>query len=343
MSKIERSKIALHHMRIALPQFMDQLSTMMAPQARAAGLDFRMRLEGVRHGYFYGDSLRINQILINLLSNAIKFTPSGGRVEFTAEEIPPLQAGQVRYLFTVRDTGVGMTEDFLTRIFEPFFRGRNVSDIEGTGLGLSITKGLTDLMDGKITVESHPDRGTVFQVELEHQIASDQDSACAAADLSAFSKLSGKNPLAGRRFLVAEDNKINAEILCGLLEMYGAESEVRSDGALTVEAFQTVEPGTYDAILMDILMPCMNGYEAARAIRSLKRPDAKTIPIVAMTANAFAEDVQASVDAGMTAHVAKPVDPELLRTVLTDILEGAKKGPFPQPAEGRHRQGRVKF
>lgn len=343
MSKIERSKIALHHMRIALPQFMDQLSTMMAPQARAAGLDFRMRLEGVRHGYFYGDSLRINQILINLLSNAIKFTPSGGRVEFTAEEIPPLQAGQVRYLFTVRDTGVGMTEDFLTRIFEPFFRGRNVSDIEGTGLGLSITKGLTDLMDGKITVESHPDRGTVFQVELEHQIAPDQDSACAAADLTAFSKLSGKNPLAGRRFLVAEDNKINAEILCGLLEMYGAESEVRSDGALTVEAFQTVEPGTYDAILMDILMPCMNGYEAARAIRSLKRPDAKTIPIVAMTANAFAEDVQASVDAGMTAHVAKPVDPELLRTVLTDILEGAKKGPFPQPAEGCHRQGRVKF
>lgn len=368
MSKIEQSKITLNHMRMSLSGLLEQLSAIMAPQAEAAGLRFTIRRLNIEHEYFYGDHLRINQILINLLSNAVKFTPEGGCVEFLAEEIEAKEAvtgeskteeageeefkpeeavageskpkeavaeeikpetanpggspGRVRYRFTVRDTGIGMTDEFLSHLFEPFTR--DATRVEGTGLGLSITKGLVDLMGGSITVESHVHAGTVFQVELECERAPKREPDPVLAGPGAVCPLKDQI-FKGRRFLIAEDNTINAEILCELLKMQGAESDIRTDGALAVQAFRDAPPGTYDAVLMDIRMPEMNGYEATKAIRRMDREDAGSIPIIAMTANAFSEDVQAALEAGMNAHIAKPIDMDVLKTALGGAINGLYK------------------
>lgn len=319
MSKIERAKIKLNRLPIDLGECGRQLDAMMQPQAQSAGVALSISVGALTHGIFYGDPLRVNQILINLVSNAIKFTPRGGRVEVRMEEIPPCEnTARARYRLTVADTGIGMDAQFLGHIFEPFTRGAGVDRIEGTGLGLSITKGLIDLMGGTIQVESTPGRGTEFQVELSADPTEPAEETSRAA--SGIGGEKDKAPLAGRRFLVAEDNAINAEILCGLLELYGAESLVEPNGAQAVEAFSQARPGAFDAILMDIQMPVMNGYDATRTIRELARKDAKTVPIIAMTANAFAEDVQAALEAGMTAHVAKPIDTSVLCSTLVAAL-----------------------
>ncbi len=319
MSRIERSKIVMSQRPLSLPDLIVQLSAIIEPQAKAAGLRFEMREKDIVHEYFYGDSLRINQILINLLSNAVKFTPEGGRVAFQVEEVAPVEkTGHVRYRFTICDTGIGMSEEFLNHIFEPFAREDTILRIEGTGLGLSITKGLVELMQGDISVESRINEGSTFQIELEFEQVEHVESVCEKGALNAgFSK---DKPFAGYTFLIAEDHPINAELLSALLAMSGAESVVKTDGVQALQAIETAPPGTYDAVLMDIQMPNMTGYEATRAIRELDRPDARTIPIVAMTANAFAEDVQACLDAGMDAHVAKPIDVDVLRITLGRVL-----------------------
>ncbi len=321
MSKIERSKITLNRMKIFLPDLIEQMSAMMAPQAREASLRFEIEAKGVRHNYFYGDSLRISQILINLLSNAIKFTPEGGAVHCLVEELDPADDPLcARYRFTISDTGIGMSEELLTHIFEPFARSRNARYVEGTGLGLSITKGLVDLMKGEISVESRAYQGTTFRVELECEYLGAELDARTDAGEARPPASEHTEIFAGRCFLVAEDNAINSEILCELLQMYGAKAVVKTDGAQTVRAFQEAAPGAFDAILLDIQMPVMNGYEAARAIRGMKRADAGIVPIIAMTANAFAEDIQASIDAGMDAHVAKPIDLEVLNATFLRLL-----------------------
>ncbi|WP_243134299.1 PAS domain-containing hybrid sensor histidine kinase/response regulator [Enterocloster asparagiformis] len=330
MSKIESSQITLNRMRISIREMLGQLSAIMSSQARSAGLTFSIHAGEIVHPCFYGDALRINQILINILSNAVKYTPEGGRVDFQAEEIPPVGRDCARYRFTVSDTGVGMTEEFLNHVFEPFTRSRQTTRVEGTGLGLSITKGLVNLMGGAISVESVVHQGTVFQVELEGEIVEDGGESCGQSagepDGRQYADEVNRRTFGGRLFLVAEDNEINAEILCELLSMYGAKTVVRQNGAQAVRAFAEAAPGTYDAILMDVQMPEMNGYEATRAIRSMERPDAAVIPIIAMTANAFAEDVKAAMEAGMTAHVAKPIDVEILRGSLRNVLDGSGKG-----------------
>lgn len=333
MSRIEQSRISLNHMKLLLPDIVDQLTAILIPQAREQGVRLSVCLEQVSHTAFYGDSLRINQILINLLSNAIKFTPAGGRVDFFVEEFAPDHApadaeaeepatdhtqADIRYRFTVQDTGIGMSGEFLKHIFEPFTREQAAAQIEGTGLGLSIAKRLVDIMGGEISVESRIGQGSRFTVELEFEKA--EPSLNVNADKGETSDSKMTDLLTGRRFLVAEDNEINAEILRELLYMEGASCVRREDGVRTVEAFRSAEPGTYDAILMDIQMPGMNGYEATRAIRSLDRRDAKEVPIIAMTANAFAEDVQAALEAGMNAHVAKSIDMDLLRAALGKVF-----------------------
>ena len=321
MSKIESSQIKLNNMKIYLPDLLDQLSAIMSPQARDAGLQLTISTEGITHKYFYGDSLRSNQILINILSNAVKYTPEGGTVDFTVEEIPAVNGpDRVRYRFTVSDTGVGMSEEFLSRIFEPFTRSSGTMRVEGTGLGLSITKGLVELMGGTISVKSLPHRGSTFCVELEGECADGELENPGERGGAESPDAANRKLFAGRRFLIAEDNAINAEILCELLSIYGAETAVKTDGAQALKEFREAAPGTYDAVLMDIQMPEMNGYEATRRIRRLERPDAWEIPVVAMTANAFAEDVREAMDAGMTAHVAKPIDVEVLRETLKKVL-----------------------
>lgn len=320
MSKIERGKIELNLEDIDITDLAGQLSGMLASQAETAGLKFTVQLSNVLHTKFSGDSLRINQILINILGNAIKFTPEGGTVGFQVEEISPREGQEgVRYLFTIRDTGIGMTEDFLKHIFEPFTRNRNTAHVEGTGLGLSITKGLVDLMNGEISVDSKERKGTTFRVELEFEAPKNDKGE--TDDLQA-ERVGVPDSIVfeGCCFLVAEDNAINSEILCELLHMFGACSVVKTDGLQAVQAFREAAPGTYDAILMDIQMPDMNGYEATRAIRKTAKTDAATIPIIAMTANAFAEDIQAALEAGMDAHVAKPIDIKNLLATLKKIL-----------------------
>lgn len=320
MSKIEQSKILLNQIPIAIPELLNQLSVMMTPQAKEAGLNFSVQVEQLRHPYVLGDPLRINQILINILSNAIKFTPEGGRVDFLVEELEPKKVTAARFRFTVSDTGIGMSEGFITHLFDPFARNSSVTRVEGTGLGLSITKGLVDLMEGDISVESQVNRGTIFRVELECEISQEKERIHPEAMAESFGSVR-KQGLAGRRFLVVEDNAINAEILTELLSMLGAESIVRPDGRQAVRTFQAAPPQTFDAILMDIQMPVMNGYEATKVIRKMDRDDAADIPIIAMTANAFAEDVQASLDVGMTAHVAKPIDVDVLQNTLYTVLD----------------------
>lgn len=295
MNRIERSNIAMNLRPLSLFDLIDEITAIIESRAKDAGLQFIVEKKSIRKDAFYGDPLRVNQVLINLVSNAVKFTPEGGRVE----EIPPLESGnRVRFRFTIRDTGIGMSEDFLTRVFDPFTRGNTAMNIEGTGLGLSITKGLVDRMGGTISVESQINRGSLFRVELEFETVKNQKETRENSGMENSALLSEK-PFFGRVFLIAEDHPINAELLHQLLLMDGARSVIKTDGAQVVREFDNTAPGTYDAILMDIQMPVMTGHEAARAIRNLSRPDAKTIPIVAMTANAFAEDVQASLDAGM--------------------------------------------
>lgn len=315
MSQIEQSRIQLNDVRISVTEFVEQLNTIMAPQAKNTGINFSVYVDNILHPYFIGDHLRINQILINILGNAFKFTAEGGKVDFYMEEIPAKQQGErARYRFTIRDTGVGMSEEFKKHLFEPFMRSKETVKVEGTGLGLSITKGLVDLMGGNISVESQLHKGTAFQIELECKVAEKPD------DQDVYNQKEeerDENLLQGLHFLVVEDNAINSEILCELLEMQGAASTVRENGHLGVMEFQNACPGTYDAILMDIQMPVMNGLEAATAIRDLERPDAQTIPIIAMTANAFAEDIQASLKSGMNDHVAKPISMDELCSAIT--------------------------
>ena len=325
MSKIERSQITLNRVRLRMPEVIEQLSAIMGPQARIKAIQLNISANQIEHTVFYGDALRINQILINILSNAVKFTPEGGTIDFIVEEIPGSDQNQVRYRFTIRDTGIGIEPQFLEHLFDPFARSSQVGQIEGTGLGLSITRGLIELMNGSLQVESQVGQGSTFVIELacEPELNGNPDG-----ERPAEGSLSSQadTTLEGRRFLIVEDNLINAEILSGILELADAEFEVCYDGKQAVSRFSEQPEGYYDAILMDIQMPVMNGYEATRVIRQLKRADAGQIPIVAMTANAFAEDVEASAAAGMSAHVAKPIDLDLLYAVLNRVLpEKTKK------------------
>lgn len=321
MSRIEQAKIRLNRERICLRELAAQVTEIIAPQADAGGIQYDIETGGITNPYFYGDALRTSQILINILGNAVKFTPRGGAVRFFVEEIPAAKGSDwARYRFTVSDTGIGMSEETQVHLFEPFARSSTVSRVEGSGLGLSIVKGLVELMEGEISVRSELGKGSVFQVELECEISSAEETK-KEPDEQHMEKPEGQT-LMGYRFLVAEDNEINAEILCEILRMYGAESDVEENGAQAVERFFAAAPETYDAVLMDIQMPKMNGYEAARTIRANERNDAKTIPIIAMTANAFEEDIRAALQAGMNAHIAKPVDIGVLLTELNQVLAG---------------------
>ena len=317
MSKIEHRDMELNRECLSLNELVEQVCTMVRPQALEKHQQFHVKIGTIFHEYFYGDGLRINQILINILGNAVKFTPEGGQVDFFVDELPA--ANCAHYQFVIRDTGMGMSPEFLTRVFEPFARGMRASRVQGTGLGLSITKGLVERMGGTITAESQEGKGSLFQIDLEFEAGVEAPAGANEKEQPNIPEKAA-DILAGRHFLIAEDNEINAEILQSLLEIHGAGSQLETDGKKAVEAYRDAAPGTYDAVLMDIRMPEMNGYEAARAIRGMKREDAGRIPIIAMTANAFAEDVQAALKAGMTAHVAKPIDLDVLKTTLKNAL-----------------------
>lgn len=312
MSKIESGKMALASEPFDLAETILALEMILKSQCDDRRQTLRFDLH-ITHKEVIGDCMRLKQIFMNLLSNAVKFTPQGGTIALTARE-QRQQADHAVYRFTVEDNGIGMSSEVQRVIFTPFERSGDatVRQTEGTGLGLAITKNLVSAMGGQITVKSEPGEGTSFCVDLELMLQAADDMELPSSEGIQLNESS----FSGKRFLVAEDNAINQEIVVELLSGYGAMVDATDHGRQALERFLGSEPGYYDVILMDIQMPVMNGYEAARAIRSCSHPQAGSIPIIAMTANVFAEDVLAARNAGMDVHIAKPIDLKLLYQVL---------------------------
>ena len=444
MSKIESGGVMLNRESVSLADQVWQVDSIVHPQARERGQHFEIRLHGIVHEFFAGDAVRLRQVIINLLSNAIKYTPAGGHILFEVSELESEDMDHAVIRFSVKDTGCGMTQEFLEKIFDPFTRAENstTNKIQGTGLGMAITKKIVDLMGGSIEVRSQPDQGSTFVVTLPMEIDKEAavefpcKSVLVVSDEETFveniraafresevcvrvagteaeaerllergpvdavllgSRLEGRSlkaslprlrekagkalliycceytgqaqldgigkqggvdgmvarpvflstlahtleqaegllpesseesgsVLNGLRFLCAEDNVLNAEILTAVLDMNGAQCVIYPDGEKLVQAFAAVKPGDFDAILMDVQMPVMNGLDATRAIRRSANSLGKTIPIIAMTANAFSEDVQNCLNAGMDAHVSKPLDIGTLERTLRTVLGGKFSG-----------------
>ena len=306
MSRIESGKTTLNVEKMNLPQQVSQLDSIIRQQAGQRRQTFTVNTH-LQHENVLADPNRLNQVLMNILSNAVKYTPKGGHIRLEMEELPRNEHF-ARYRFVVQDDGIGMSEEFQKTLFDPFTREEKsgTNKVQGTGLGMAITKSIVDLMGGSISVESAPGRGTRFEVVLEFPIDTESDHAQKVQALP--EEAEETSPLSGMKFLCAEDNAINAEILEMLLESKGASCTVCSNGQEIVDAFASVKPGEYDMILMDVQMPVMDGLEATRRIRNGENPLGRIIPILAMTANAFLEDMQKSKEAGMDEHLSKPVD-----------------------------------
>ena len=314
MSRIESGKTTLSVEPMHLSQQLDQLSTMIRAQASEKAQTFTVSTH-LRHENLLADPTRLNQVLMNILSNAVKYTPRGGHIRFEVEELPRNEH-YAKYRFVVQDDGIGMSEAYQKTLFDPFTREERsgTNRVQGTGLGMAITKNIVDLMGGSISVESATGKGTRFEVVLEFPIDTEADAVPKAQALP--EEPEDVSPLCGMNFLCAEDNAINAEILELLLESKGAHCKIYPNGQELVDAFVRVKPGEYDMILMDVQMPVMDGLEAARRIRSSENPLGRVIPILAMTANAFLEDMQKSKEAGMDEHLSKPVDIDALEQTV---------------------------
>ena len=355
MSKIESGKMTLAEEVIELPEVMDTIVSIMQSSVKARQQQFDVRLRHIRHEQLCCDSLRLRQVLINVLSNASKFTPPGGTVSFDIEETASENAAKAWFKFTVRDTGIGIKPEFLRDIFKPFTRERDsrIDKTEGSGLGMAISKKIVDLMGGTIEVSSEVGTGTEFTISepLPIILISAYDSAdvetkarqagvngfmtkpvfmstlCRALQRyvlgqAAADEQKSKTDFSGKRFLLVEDNALNREIAMEMLESAGAVVESACDGAEGAAKFAAEPAGYYDLLLMDVQMPVMNGYEATQKIRASAKTDARTVPIVAMTADAFAEDIIEAKKAGMNSHLAKPLN---LATLVREINKQLQK------------------
>ena len=312
MSKIENGELTLTEEPLTREAFLIAVDTVIRPLMEERHIRFTCRMD-VGPDCILVDPLRFNQIFFNLLSNAAKFTPEGGTVAFTVEEVPS-KGEKAGLRFTVRDSGCGMSADFLQHIYDPFSQERSQlnSGTAGTGLGLPIVKSLVDAMGGTITVQSKPGAGTEFTVTLY--------VLPAQAEAASTEPARPTGGLSGIRILLVEDNDINVYVAKLILEDAGCVVTVARNGLDAVEQFSASVPGQFDAILMDVRMPVMDGMEATKAIRALSRPDAVTIPIIAMTADAFAEEQKRTLAAGMNYHLSKPIDPELLYAALVEQI-----------------------
>ena len=321
MSKIEAGKTVFKYSDFSIVDFIQELDTIFHAQIHEKKQTFTITKENIRHEWVNGDRVHLMQIFSNLLSNAIKYTQEGGEIQLLAEECESNSSVYAKYRFLVSDNGMGMSADFKNTIFDTFTRAENsmTNKIQGTGLGMAITKNLVDSMGGTIDVESEPGQGSCFEIFMDLKIAEEESVSLA---LQAETDEQDGNILQGMKFLCAEDNKLNAEILTELLKLEGAECTICENGEEILKAFEQSVPGDYDMILMDVQMPVMNGYEATKAIRRGSHELAKKIPIIAMTANAFSEDIQHSLAAGMNAHVSKPVEMTVLEKTIRSIKSG---------------------
>ena len=317
ISRIESGKLEYKPVLVDLRDMTDTVLSIARGYMENRDLNFSVSREELKNPYVMADELRIREVLLNIISNAVKFTKDGGTISFAAENAPGNDENHIIVRYRISDTGIGMSEEFQTRIFDEFSQENNGArtSYKGTGLGMAIAKQYVDLMGGKIEVSSRQGVGSAFTVEIplliaEHVLTEEKE------------KLRKDIDLHGLHVLLAEDNDLNAEIAIALLEEKGMIVTRTTDGKSALTQFCNTVQGTFDLILMDIMMPEMNGYETTKVIRNLPdRPDGKEIPIIAMTANAFAEDVQAALKAGMDDHVAKPIDMSILISVITKYIE----------------------
>ena len=315
MARIESGKVQLDEGPTSIPKMFADLETIVSESAKARNIDLKFHIDKLENEAIFADELHVNEISLNLISNAIKYTEPGGNVDVFVKQIYTKRPGYAAYEIKVADNGIGMSQQFLENIFESFERERSTttSGIEGTGLGMSITKRLVDLMDGSIDVESTLGHGSTFTVVLEFRIRYGNEDEVATGEIEVTEE---KVELKGKRVLVVEDNELNREIAKDLLEEEGMIVEEAVNGLEGFDAIKNMKPGYFDFVLMDIQMPVMDGYDSAKAIRAIDDESRNCVPIIAMTANAFDEDKQKALAAGMNAHIAKPVDVEKLIETL---------------------------
>ncbi len=318
MSRIENGVTELEYAPADLCFLFEEIGDLFAEQMKQKDLDFSVHDSQVQNRLVWCDTKNLNRVLLNVVSNAYKFTPAGGKITATLYESGSGDDGYGSYEFRVQDSGIGMSREFVDKMFTAFERERTSTDsgVEGTGLGLAITKRLVDLMGGTIEVLTSPGSGTQIIIRLKLKLATEED-----LQKDPSTEVEEEVDFTGKRLLVVEDNAINMEIACMILIQQGFQVDTAENGKIALDMVSSSPPGTYDAILMDIQMPIMDGYAATRAIRALDNKELADIPILAMTANAFQEDVQAAKEAGMQAHVAKPVDVTVLINELKTVLK----------------------
>ena len=316
LSRIESGKIKYTPTPVDIAEVSDSVLTIMYGYLSNRNITFKTQLAEPQTRYVLADAVRVREVLVNILGNAVKFTHDGGTITYTASYNPGKDERHMNVRYRIADTGIGMSEEFVDHIFDEFSQEEHGArtQYQGTGLGMAITKQYVDLMGGTISVESRKGIGSTFTVELPMEITD-------ACEVKKRDYSVGNIDLTGLKVLLAEDNDLNAEISIVQLEELGIRITRAADGDEAVRLFAENPQGTFDLILMDVMMPKMNGYEATKAIRSLQnRPDADTIPIIAMTANAFAEDVQASLDAGMNGHLSKPINiDKVVKTIAANL------------------------
>ncbi|XCP83515.1 ATP-binding protein [Roseburia hominis] len=324
MSQIESGNMCLEETLCSLPEILKNLNDMMQIEAEKKLLQLRMHLTGVDDKRIYCDRMRLSQILLNVVENSLKYTRPGGRIDLDVVRQKGTAPGFVNYDFCVKDSGIGMSPEFLEHVFDLFEREKNttISGVGGTGLGLALTKSLVEMMNGKIEVESEPEHGTTVRISLTFRVEKEEDEIWKES----VEKQEESEHYAGRILLV-EDNELNMEIAQTILEDVGFETESAENGQIAVDMVKRSPRGYYELVLMDIQMPVMNGYEAAKAIRSLEDPELASIPIIAMTANAFEEDREKALRSGMDDHLAKPIDVKLLLEMM-DLVRKKKGSKF---------------
>ena len=317
MARIESGTAVLQLKAEDMDALFHRVNTVFEEDVRKKNLQYQVVLD-VRHHYAVCDETKLQEIMLNIISNAIKYTPEGHSIHVEIHESVSENPSKVRYIFSCEDTGIGMSEEYLPHIYEEFSREHTTTEnkVPGTGLGLPIIKSMIELMGGSIQVESRLGIGTKFTVDLSFDIASEEEVYGSQDTI----KSSAIHTIKGKRILLVEDNELNAEIAKTVLEDVGALITRAENGQQAVELFKEKPAGTFDAILMDLMMPVMDGYTATRKIRSLEHSDAKTIPIIAMTANAFQEDAEKCIAVGMNAHLAKPLDIEKMMITICHLV-----------------------
>ena len=327
MSRIESGKIELEFAPVDLCALFNGMRDLFFEQMKQKNMDFQVHTAQIQNRIVWCDRKNLNRVLLNVLSNAYKFTPDGGTITVSLLQTGTSENGYGSYEIRVQDSGIGMSKEFSEKMFTAFERERTstVSGIEGTGLGMSITKSIVDLMGGTIDVMTAPGSGTTIIIRIKFRLAEEKDVKESQSEAAGTGDTSEEIDFTGRRVLLVEDNMINMEIAAMILEQAGFIVEKAENGQVAVDMVSGSEPGWYDAVLMDIQMPVMDGYEATRAIRALPDKQRAGIPILAMTANAFKEDEQATADAGMQAHIAKPIDVGMLMKTLRTVLQRPKE------------------